>query len=73
VDFCALAAASGYGDVQSLAQPNAVAAAIAAAFANAAGPVLIHAPTLSGVPDNLPRPSITPAEVGHRLRGFLQT
>lgn len=73
VDFCAIAAASGYGDVQSLAQPDEVAAAMHAAFNSGVGPVFIHAPTLAGVPDKLPRPSITPAEVGQRLRDFLQT
>lgn len=73
VDFCAIAAASGYRSVQSLAQPDEVAAAVEQAFADNAGPILIHAPTLPGVPDKLPRPTITPAEVGQRLRDFLQT
>lgn len=73
VDFCAIAAASGYRDVRSLAQPDDLAAALEAAFASAGGPVFIHAPILPGVPDDLPRPSITPAEVGQRLREFLRS
>jgi len=73
VNFCAIAAASGYREVSSLAAPDAVAAAVEQAFVARRGPVFVHAPTLPGVPDGLPRPSITPAEVGQRLRAFLQT
>ncbi len=73
VDFCAIAAASGYRAVHSLADPAAVATAIENAFAGRSGPVFLHVPTLAGVPDNLPRPSVTPAEVGQRLREYLQS
>ncbi len=69
IDFGAIAAASGYAQVHSLADPAEVAATIAAA---ADGPVFIHAPTLPGVPDGLPRPAVTPAATAARLRGFLQ-
>ena len=73
VNFCAIAAASGYRQVQSLANPMEVANAVSQAFASQAAPAFIHAPTLPGVPEGLPRPSITPAEVGQRLREFLQS
>jgi phosphonopyruvate decarboxylase len=69
VDFCAIAAASGYPHVQSLADPDHVAAAVA----DFSGPAFIHAPTMPGVPDDLPRPAITPAQVGQRLREFLSS
>jgi phosphonopyruvate decarboxylase len=69
VDFPAIAAASGYTNVQSIADPQAVAAAIAAADD---GPNFIHVPTLPGVPEGLPRPTVTPAEVAERLREFLK-
>jgi phosphonopyruvate decarboxylase len=69
VDFCAIAAASGYPYVQSLADPDHVAAAVA----DFSGPAFIHAPTMPGVPDDLPRPAITPAQVGQRLREFLRS
>lgn len=71
VNFGAIAAASGYREVHSLAEPAAVAAAVDSALAERTGPVFIHAPTLPGVPEGLPRPSITPAEVAVRLRDFL--
>jgi len=73
VNFCAVAAASGYAQVQSEADPAGVANAVSQAFVSRPGPAFIHAPTLPGVPDGLPRPSITPAEVGQRLREYLQS
>ncbi|MBT8422729.1 MAG: phosphonopyruvate decarboxylase [Gammaproteobacteria bacterium] len=73
VDFCAIAAASGYRDVKSVAAPADVAAAVAESMAARSGPVFVHAPTLPGVPEQLPRPSVTPAEVATRLRAFLQS
>ncbi len=68
VDFCAIAAASGYAAVLSCATPEALAAAISAATD---GPVFVHAATLPGVPEGLPRPAITPAQVGARLKAYL--
>lgn len=73
VNFCAIAAASGYRLVESHGQTADVADAVRQAFAGQSGPAFIHAPTLPGVPDGLPRPSITPAQVGQRLREFLQS
>lgn len=68
VDFCAIAAASGYRQVVSVSDPKDIAAAVASAED---GPLFIHAPTLPGVPDGLPRPTVTPAEVAVRLREFI--
>jgi phosphonopyruvate decarboxylase len=66
VDFPAIAAASGYSSVVSLAEPQQIAAAI-----EMPGPAFIHAPILPGVPEDLPRPTITPADVAKRLREFI--
>ena len=68
VDFCAIAAASGYSSVVSVAEPQAIAAAVN----ELAGPAFVHAPILTGVPEGLPRPTATPAEVAVRLREFMQ-
>ena len=68
VDFCSIAAASGYSSVVSVAEPQAIAAAVN----DLAGPAFVHAPILTGVPEGLPRPTATPAEVAVRLREFMQ-
>jgi phosphonopyruvate decarboxylase len=68
VNFCAIAAASGYPEVVSIADPAAIGATVNAATD---GPVFLHAPTLPGVPDDLPRPTVSPAEVAVRLREYL--
>jgi phosphonopyruvate decarboxylase len=68
VDFCSIAAASGYSSVVSVAEPQAIAAAVN----ELAGPAFVHAPILTGVPEGLPRPTATPAEVAVRLREFMQ-
>jgi hypothetical protein len=36
------------------------------------GLCFVHARMLRGVPDDLPRPTITPAEVARRLQDFLE-
>ena len=69
VNFCAIAAASGYNNVVSLAQPQSVAEAVSDVRS---GPTFIHVPVLPGVPESLPRPTVTPAEVAARLRTKLQ-
>jgi len=69
VDFCAVAAACGYPSVVTVAEPDELGAQLAATAGQLA---FIHAPTLPGVPDDLPRPNITPAEVAERLRTHLQ-
>ena len=68
VNFAAIAAASGYRSIMSLSRPQAVAAAVCN---TTTGPVFVHVPTLPGVPEDLPRPTVTPAEVAARLRNFL--
>jgi len=70
IDFSAIAAACGYPRVTSVGAPDELAAVL-----NEAQGALqfVHAPTLPGVPDNLPRPTITPADVAARLRATLHS
>ncbi|MBX3703226.1 MAG: phosphonopyruvate decarboxylase [Steroidobacteraceae bacterium] len=68
IDFCALAAGSGYPSVTAAGTPGALAAALAD---RAPGPRFVHVPILPGVPDTLPRPTVTPPEVASRLAAFL--
>lgn len=69
IDFCALAGGAGYPSARSVSTPDGVASVLK-------GPMdaltFIHVPILSGIPDKLPRPGLTPAEVANRLRHFLQ-
>ncbi|HEY5558153.1 MAG TPA: phosphonopyruvate decarboxylase [Steroidobacteraceae bacterium] len=68
VDFCALAAASGYPSTAAAAEP----AALAAALSNRhPGLRFIHAPIVPGIPKRLPRPAVAPAENAARLRAHL--
>ncbi|MGI9344429.1 MAG: phosphonopyruvate decarboxylase [Gammaproteobacteria bacterium] len=76
IDFPAIAAACGYPDVDVAATPEALVDALGEATSYApreAGPQLrfIYAPTIPGVPDGLPRPTVKPAEVAARLRDTL--
>jgi phosphonopyruvate decarboxylase len=73
VNFCAIAAANGYSQVHSIGEPAQIAAAVAKSVRECSGPAFIHVPILPGVPDDLPRPVTTPAEVAARLRSFLCT
>ena len=68
VDFCALAAASGYPSAAAAAEPAALEARVAD---RRPGLRFIHAPILPGIPERLPRPVISPAEVAARLRAHL--
>ncbi|HXV39607.1 MAG TPA: phosphonopyruvate decarboxylase [Steroidobacteraceae bacterium] len=68
VDFCAIAAGSGYAAVAAAGDPGALAAELAR---NVPGPRFIHVPIAPGVPDKLPRPKVTPPEVAARLAAFL--
>jgi len=68
VDFCAVAAACGYPAVVTAAGPDELGKQLAATAGQLA---FIYAPALPGVPDDLPRPIITPAEVADRLRAHL--
>ena len=68
IDFCAIAAACGYPIVRQHADPNALTRAIqgqerALAF--------YHVPIERGVRADLPRPSVSPAEVASRFREFI--
>jgi len=68
IDFCGLAAASGYPQVRSPASPDVLALTL---NARASELSFVYVPILPGVPDGLPRPTITPAEVAARLRRHL--
>jgi phosphonopyruvate decarboxylase len=70
VNFAAIAAASGYASVGSMGEPQKVAAAVQGM---GSGPAFLHVPIVPGVSDDLPRPTITPAQVAARLRRFLMT
>jgi phosphonopyruvate decarboxylase len=72
VDFCAIAAASGYSQVLSSSEPEQIGAAVGKCLRESSGPVFIHAPIIPGVSADLPRPVVTPAEVAERLRVFLR-
>ena len=69
VDLSAIAAASGYARVDSVATPAGLRDALEAARV---GPVFIEVPILPGVPDELPRPEISPAQVAERLAEWLR-
>ena len=64
VDFCALAAGSGYAAVSRLADPSAFGAWLGT---SRDGPAFLHAPILPGTPADLPRPKDAPAVVARRF------
>ena len=68
VDFCALAAASGYPKAVAVAEPATLEAALSERHA---GLRFIHAPIVPGIPERLPRPTVSPVEVAARLRAHL--
>jgi phosphonopyruvate decarboxylase len=68
VNFPAVALASGYPRAISVAAPEKLAAELLAADDQL---LFIHVPTLPGIPEGLPRPEVSPAEVAQRLRRFL--
>ena len=71
VAFAAVAQACGYGRVLSTDDEGLFAAALAAPRTD--GPTLIHFRIRTGAPENMPRPSVTPAEVFRRLQHWLIT
>jgi phosphonopyruvate decarboxylase len=64
VDFCELAAGSGYRSVSRLSDPSALGAWLNAAHD---GPALLHVPILPGTPGDLPRPKDPPSVVARRF------
>lgn len=64
VDFCALAAGSGYARVGRLAEPSALGGWLDAADD---GPAFLHVPILAGTPAELPRPREAPSVVARRF------
>jgi phosphonopyruvate decarboxylase len=66
VDLCAIAAACGYPVTVRATTPEEVAAFLDRADGRALS--LVHVRILPGVPDDLPRPTITPPEVAARFR-----
>jgi phosphonopyruvate decarboxylase len=69
VAFAAIAQACGYPSVISTDEPAAFSAALAAP--RDSGPLFIHFRIRPGAPENLPRPTVTPAEVFRRLQTWL--
>ena len=69
IDLPAIAAASGYARVDAAATAEALQRSLEA---TPAGPAFLYDPILPGVPDELPRPDIAPAQVAERLRAWLQ-
>jgi hypothetical protein len=68
VDFCQLAAGSGYAAVDRLADPAGFAAWLDRRFD---GPAFLHAPMLTGTAADLPRPHDPPDVVARRFAGGL--
>jgi phosphonopyruvate decarboxylase len=66
IDLPAIAAGCGYATVLDTDDPLAV-----AEFLGADGPAFARMRIQPGVPDSLPRPSVTPLEVAARFRAFL--
>ena len=69
VDFCAIASACGYPHSQQVESAGTLAELLRSPTA---GLRFIRARMQPGVPDNLPRPSVTPAQVYRRLRAFIE-
>lgn len=68
IDFCAIARGCGYPQVERLADPARVAAALRAA---PGGLSFIHVPMQPGVASQLPRPQATPDQVARRFAAAL--
>jgi phosphonopyruvate decarboxylase len=68
VDFCALATASGYPKALAASDPDELREHV---DWRAAGLRFVHVPILPGVPGDLPRPTMPPADVAARLRAHL--
>lgn len=68
VDFCAIAAACGYAAVHRVTNSAALASLLQM---TAEGLSFIHARMRPGVPEDLPRPSVTPEQVARRLSALI--
>lgn len=68
VDFCAVAQACGYPRTLAASDPDELREHV---DWRAPGLRFIHVPIRPGVPDNLPRPTVQPADVARRLREYL--
>ncbi len=68
IDFCAIAAASGYPHTLSVAKSEKLSAEIAEPKKALS---FVHVPIFPGISEQLPRPAMAPAEVAVRLRTFL--
>ena len=64
VDFCELAAGSGYRSVSRLSEPSALGEWLNASHE---GPAFLHVPILPGTPSDLPRPKDPPDVVARRF------
>jgi phosphonopyruvate decarboxylase len=64
VDFCQLAAGSGYATVDRLADPSRLAEWLTAPRS---GPAFVHIPMSPGTPSDLPRPKDAPSVVARRF------
>lgn len=67
IDFCGVAAACGYAQVETVTRPEQLAVVLEQSTSEL---TFVHAPIQPGVPE-LPRPSMTPPEVAARLRAHL--
>ncbi|MGI9264933.1 MAG: phosphonopyruvate decarboxylase [Gammaproteobacteria bacterium] len=68
-DFCAMAAACGYTSIHAIDDPEKIAPLMSSTMS---GPSFIRAAICPGVPADLPRPDIMPADVAKRLRSALE-
>lgn len=71
VALAAVAQACGYPRVLSTDEPAALSAALSGMRGN--GPLFVHFRIRPGTPENLPRPTVAPAEVFRRLQRWLVT
>jgi phosphonopyruvate decarboxylase len=69
IDFCAIAAACGYPCSFAVDKPTELARRMAS---QPPGPVFLRVAVRPGVPDELPRPDISPQDVAVRFRSFLE-
>ncbi|MCB1904801.1 MAG: phosphonopyruvate decarboxylase [Gammaproteobacteria bacterium] len=68
LDLCAVATACGYPSTHRVGQAEALHALLREPFD---GLSFIHAEMRTGVPEDLPRPSVTPEQVARRLTAFI--